>query len=48
MMRFELREWRALAIGWAMALVSISFGIGWHVPVVAIGSAMIIWAMWSA
>lgn len=48
-MDFELREWRALAIGWAAAICyGIGFGADWGVPAVAIASAMIVWAVWSA
>jgi hypothetical protein len=48
MMSFELREWRALAIGWAAAVAwAIGFGADWRMPMIAIGSAMIVWALWS-
>lgn len=46
-MGFELRDWRALAVGWAAALaVALTHGTDWIVPVVAIGSSMACWAIW--
>lgn len=48
MMSLELREWRALAIGWAAAIpYAFGYGADWHVPVIAIGVAMVTWAVWS-
>lgn len=46
-MGFELRDWRALAIGWAAALtVAILFGVTWWVPGTALSVAMAIWWFW--
>lgn len=47
-MSFELREWRALAIGWAAAVAyAIWFGVDLGVATTATGSAMIVWSVWS-
>jgi hypothetical protein len=46
-MGFELRDWRALAIGWAAALaVAFTHGTDFIVPVVAIGVSVGCWALW--
>lgn len=46
-MSFELREWRALAIGWAAAVAyAIGFGVDFGVATTATGSTLIVWAVW--
>lgn len=46
-MGFEMREWRALAVGWALGcVVAIMFGVGWGMPLAATGAAMATWAIW--
>lgn len=47
-MNLELRDWRALAIGWAAAIVAAIFGPVWLVPIVAIGVSMSCWAIWQS
>ena len=44
---FGLREWRALALGWASALIlAIFHGTDWTIPVIAISMSLVVWSNW--
>jgi hypothetical protein len=43
----EVREWRAIGLGWAAAIaMTPPFGIGWHLPVAAILTSIIVYSFW--
>lgn len=46
-MTWEIRDWRALAMGYgAGLLIACLFGVTWYVPVVAIAAAVICRYAW--
>lgn len=45
-MSFEIREWRALAIGWAAALAyTMAYGLDWGTGTISIGVCMAVWIL---
>jgi hypothetical protein len=43
----DTRQWRAVAIGWAAALVAVVFvGFSMWLPAIAIGTTVVVYAGW--
>jgi len=46
-MKMEIREWRALGLGWAVAILTIPItGLSWPVPVVSTFVALAVYILW--
>lgn len=46
-MSLELKDWRALALGWAAAIVAVAyFGLTWPVPVIGIVVTVAMRTLW--